>query len=367
MGEFSSIQELANEVKNKLDSHTEKRNILAAFAFNTTGKTRLTSLLAEACVEAEEDGGEIRALRYDAFLEDVFRWDNESYILSFDPNSWISELVKEQGLENNIVDTFNDILSSKIQPIFDFENGKISFTIATGDDTATENIKISRGEESMLIWSVFFTVLTAAIEILNDDEANRTTQVFNGLQYVFIDDPVSSMDDTRIVIMAVKLVEMIKSYSGNALKFFITTHHALFFNVITNSLRKSSRCNFKAYCLSKEDNYPFKFLEQRDDSLFSYHLLMRKTLQDAINNNGIEKYHFNLFRALLEKTASFLGYANWADCISGNRRLEFIKLLNLYSHGKLADVESRMLSGNDKALLEEVFNTFMTDYRWNQN
>ena len=88
----------------------------------------------------------------------------------------------------------------------------------------------------MLIWSVFYTVLETAIDALNTPEVdNRSTQAFNDLQYIIIDDPVSSIDDTKIITMAIKLIEAIKLYQGNTVKFLITTHHALFYNVLVNS------------------------------------------------------------------------------------------------------------------------------------
>lgn len=374
MAEFGSIETLASEIKNKLDSETGKKKILALYAFNATGKTRLTSLLGNESGWFEEgdeiEGGEdsrVKVLYYSAFLEDMFAWDNFNCVLDFDQDSFIMQLVKDEGLERRIVDTFNDITNSKIEPSFNWGESSVSFTLATGDDASVENIKISRGEESVFIWSVFHTVLTAAIEALSDKAEDRTTSIFDALRYVVIDDPVSSIDDTKIVAMAVKLVETIKSVSGGTLKFFITTHHALFFNILANSFKRDSNCNFKSYCLYKEDNCPFNLLEQKDDSPFSYHLSIRKMIQNAIDNDSIEKYHFNLFRALLEKTANFLGHPNWADCMSGSRKPEFIKLLHLYSHGKLVEIEHKMLPVNDKALFKETFDTFTADYKWNQD
>jgi hypothetical protein len=102
---------------------------------------------------------------------------------------------------------------------------------------------------------------------------SRTTDIFNDLEYIIIDDPVSSIDDTRIITLAVKLGHLIKNdhiaeyleitkkelekeklaqdvienklkeirteeYSELKLKFLLTTHHALYYNVIVNSFRQ---------------------------------------------------------------------------------------------------------------------------------
>lgn len=63
----------------------------------------------------------------------------------------------------------------------------------------------------MLIWSVFYTVLKTAIDALNTIKVeDRSTSVFDDLECIIIDDPVSSIDDTKIITMAIKLIEAIK-------------------------------------------------------------------------------------------------------------------------------------------------------------
>jgi protein-S-isoprenylcysteine O-methyltransferase Ste14 len=73
------------------------------------------------------------------------------------------------------------------------------------------------------------------ISILNvPEDAGRETDQFNQLQYVFIDDPVSSLDDNHLIELAVDLARLIKSsnFAISGLKFIITTHNPLFFNVL---------------------------------------------------------------------------------------------------------------------------------------
>jgi len=354
--EFTSIEVLAQAIKTTLDRPTTKKKIVALYAFNSTGKTRLTNMLSE--VESDT----IKVLCYNAFFEDMFKWDNEKYILSFVPSSWIVKLVIEQGLEKDIIDNFKDIMGSNIEPLFDFKAGEVTFNIVSGVDSGVTNIKISRSEESMLIWSIFHTVVKTAIDALSAEQADRTTSIFNDLKYIIVDDPVSSIDDTKIITMATKLIEAIKLYEKNTINFLITTHHALFYNVLVNSFKRSSEANFKSYSLSRGIQ-AFKLSEQ-GDAPFSYHLSVKEIIQNAIASDTIEKYHFNLFRNLLEKTSNFLGYSNWSDCILGEKKQEFIRLLNLYSHSKLSDLESRELSNQNKVLLQETFNAFITNFKW---
>ena len=58
------------------------------------------------------------------------------------------------------------------------------------------------------------------LNILELDE--RETDRFNQLKYVFIDDPVTSLDDNHLIQMAVDLARLIKKsdYQNNELKFF---------------------------------------------------------------------------------------------------------------------------------------------------
>lgn len=361
MEEFVSIEKLATAIKRKLGRATTQTKIIVLYAFNATGKTRLTGLLNDT------EGECLKVLCYNPFLEDMFRWDNDNYILTFSPNSWFVELVNEQGLEKDIIDNFKSIVSSKIEPLFDFKAGKVTFSVPTGGDSSVNNIKISKGEESMLIWSIFYTILETAADALDTDEANRTTQVFNGLQYIIIDDPVSSIDDTKIITMAVKLIETIKLLKNSTVKILITTHHALFYNVAVSSLKKVKRKNkniFRSFSLS-QNNYTYK-LSGQSEAPFSYHLSVKKMIQDAISGDSLERYHFNLFRNLLEKTANFLGYNDWVDCVVGDKRQEFIKLLNLYSHSRLSDLESREISFQDKTIFQETFNDFNANFKWKQ-
>lgn len=133
--------------------------------------------------------------------------------------------------------------------------------------------------------------------------------------------------------------------------------------MIVNSFKKADGINFKGFSLSKNGQI-FK-VETKGDSPFSYHLRVKNIIQKAIDNNVVEKYHFNLFRALLEKTSNFLGYDNWYDCISEENRQAFVNLLNIYSHSRLSEIESRELPEEDKTLFNEAFGNFIANFKWN--
>ena len=91
-----------------------------------------------------------------------------------------------------------------------------------------------KGEESNFIWSVFYSLLEQMIEERNiTDASDRSTPDFDNLEYLFIDDPVSSLDENHLIELAVDLAKLIKT-SKSDLKFIISTHSPLFYNVLHN-------------------------------------------------------------------------------------------------------------------------------------
>ena len=369
MSEFRSLDALFNNIKSELDSAKSANIISLLFSFNGVGKTRLSTKFSDLNNGADS----LKVLCYNAFLEDYFHWDNDNTIFKINPNSWIVELIKEQGLEKDIINNFKAVLNTKIEPFFDLENGEIYFNKSTGDENSESNIKISRGEESLFIWIVFYTILEQVIYALNDKEEERTTPMFNELEYIVIDDPVSSLDDTRLITLTINLIEVLKSYKGKNLKVLITTHHALFFNVLYNSFRNNRNLRYndsrdndfkrQAKVLSKND-IGFE-LNNLNDSPFSYHHDIIAKLQQAVNSDSIERYHFNLFRALLEKTSNFLGFSSFDKCIIGKKKSEIKSLLNSYSHNRLSDLEFKNVPQEHKDLFKLAFNEFIKEFKWN--
>ena len=383
MAEFDSIENVAQEIKNKLNSNTNKKSIALLYAFNATWKTRLSNEFNSLNDELDNDEIEemidswdtlmepkIKVLCYNAFLEDLFRWENVNFVLEF-KSHWVIDFIQEQDLENNIKNIYINITNSKIEPNFNYEDESINFPIITTWDDGViheENIKVSKSEESILIWSIFYSILEVVIEALNTDKLeDRITNKFDNLEYIVIDDPVSSIDDARIITIADKLFQTIKWSNNKQLNFLLTTHHALFYNVLFNSFRWIGKAEAKKYnyILSKNSNNKLELKWQDDDTPFAYHLLIINRIKEVIDNWDIEKYHFNLFRTLLEKTANFLGYSKSIDCLSWDKKEEFHRVINLYSHWKLSEMENNEPSNEEKELLIETFNWFLENFKYN--
>ncbi|MGH1812128.1 AAA family ATPase [Enterococcus entomosocium] len=369
MEEFNSLSDIAQKLK------ISNNKITLLYAFNATGKTRL-SMEFKNLVNEKNESEEItkHVIYYNAFTEDLFYWDNDlennlERKLKININSTFITLIERQGKENDIAERFKEFTSSKIEPTIDTSTGEVTFTLPTGDDDAVENIKISKGEESIFIWSVFYVLMETIIAELNIDESDdRSTDEFNEIQYIFIDDPISSLDDNHTIDAAINLKELISRSRNEDLKFIVSTHHALFYNVLYNETCRDNSIKKKAYyCLKKNSNN--YMLENQKDSPFGYHLIVKQEIQNAIEEGRVEKYHFSLFRNLLEKTATYLGYNNWGDLLTGDivneeNKQGYIRRINLYSHNKHSELESKELIPAEKEMLKVLFNSFESEYRW---
>ena len=328
------------------------KKVQLIYAFNGVGKTRLSREFKELVapkIEGEEAEEEkpIKVLYYNAFTEDLFYWDNDldedtNRKLIIHPNNFTDWIFKDQGQESNVITHFQHYTNDKLTPSFNEDFNEITFSLERGDDNKIDNIKISKGEEICLIWCVFFSLIKLVVDTLNEPEpANRDTNQFDELEYIFIDDPVSSLDENHLIELAINIAELIKS-SKSDIKFIITTHNPLFYNVLYNELelkKKNRQGNECCYLLKKEDDGTYELNGKLGDSnkSFSYHLYLRSVLQEAVDDNKIEKYHFMLLRNLYEKTANFLGYPQWSDLLPDDKKTYYNRIIQFTSHSTLSN------------------------------
>ena len=343
-----SLKEIAQTLRD-----TNKK-VQLLYAFNGVGKTRLSrefkALISPKSNSDEDNDAKVKIIYYNAFTEDLFYWDNDldedrNRKIIIRPNGFTNWVLKEQGKESNIITHFQHYTNDKLTPKFNEKYDEISFSIEAGNEEIVDNIKISKGEENCLIWCVFYSLLEQVVEVLNVAEPNeRETDQFDDLEYVFIDDPVSSLDENHLIELAVNIAELIKS-SQSELKFIITTHNPLFYNVLYNELSKAQR-----QLLKKLEDGTYEFIDTKD-SPFSYHLFLLSELEKVTNTNddNVQKYHFNFLRQLLEKTSTFLGYGKWEELLPQEARAEYYKLIiNLCSHSAHNGEEVAVVKENDK-------------------
>ena len=358
MEEYSSLVEIAQKIKNS------NKKVTLLYAFNATGKTRLSMEFKNLVNESKDDEVIKHVVYYNAFTEDLFSWENDNERkLKINKNSSFIELIERQGKENKIAERFKEFTSSKIEPNINISTGEITFSLPTGDEESVKNIKISRGEESVFIWSVFFVLMETIIDELNIDEiSDRSTDEFNAIQYIFIDDPISSLDDNHAIDIALDLKNIIGSSKNENLHFVISTHHSLFYNVLHTELPKAKKFWFS----KNEDKYSIVEFKN-NETPFGYHLMLKEELKRAIeNNNTIKRYHFNLIRNLLEKTAHFLGYNSWKDLINEDDKDSYIKRINMYSHSNHSALEAKELEKHEKEFLKRIYEKFILEYKWKE-
>ncbi len=376
---LNEIATQLKEAKNIINARSASESdvkIQLIYAFNGTGKTRLSKAFRDLIDPKSEEIEDVgltnkKVIYYNAFTEDLFYWDNDlendvAPRLKIHPNSFTKWIFEEQGQDANVIENFQYYTDKKLMPQFNAKYTvktkeeevtvnaftEVTFSYQRGNDEYSNNIKISKGEESCFVWSVFYSLLEEIVNVLNvPDESERETNQFDNLEYVFIDDPVSSLDENHLIELAVDLAKILKSSKSN-LKFIITTHNPLFYNVLHNEFKKGQ---YKKYLFKKVNEGEYELINQSNDSPFSYHLYLLSEIEKAIEMEQVKKYHFNFLRNILEKTATFLGYDNWGDLLKkiddGSAHLYENRIINFSSHSKHSSDEVIDLTDNDKRVL----------------
>lgn len=374
------------EIAQKLKNADKKVKVQLIYAFNGSGKTRLSREFKEliapknTAFEEGEEESKIKVIYYNAFTEDLFYWDNDldkdlDRKLKIQPNDYTKWVLLEQGQEPNITAHFQRYTNDKLTPKFTDDFSEVRFSFERGNEDLSEFVKISKGEESCFIWSIYYSLLEEAISVLNvAEEADRETDRFDELEYVFIDDPVSSLDDNHLIEMAVNVAELIKSSQSEELKFIITTHNPLFYNVLFNEFNNSDlQYGYKPrncikWRLEKLDDGSFDIHAQGKDSPFAYHLFLLNELEKVSVSGDIQKYHFNFLRNILEKTSTFLGYYEWKkllpDDAEGAREGYYKRILELSSHSKISSEEVSALTTQEKDVLKHLVQEIKKLYKF---
>lgn len=365
---FNNLNEVAINLRGKIKP--EKKTALLVFAHNGIGKTQLSM----AFKERGKTGDDTRdTLYFNAFTEDLFSWNND-----------LEELVetdKEPFLrintESKFFNGFDELeMDNRIRPLlrryadFDFKiyprEGIVRFEREIRKEGETPqiypNIKISRGEESIFVWCFFLAVAELAI-----DQA----EAYKWVKYLYIDDPVSSLDDNNVIAIACHLAQLIKDEKTNKVKFdtIISTHHALFFNVMFNELRKGKRL---AYYFTRNGDFTEYILQDIEDTPLFHHVALLKQLHEALDSGHIYGYHFNILRNILEKTATFHGFDDFSACIKKDDHNDpdgiiHNRILNLLSHGNYSLFEPQELLEENKKYFKQILDELKKNYRFNKD
>jgi wobble nucleotide-excising tRNase len=356
---FAALPDLARHLRDELQT----KKFVLLYAYNGTGKTRLSVAFKDLGKGGEGNDDVRDTLYFNAFTEDLFSWDNDlendrARVLKLNKDSRFFAGLAELEMDNRIRPLLRRYADFDFS--IDTDAWEVSFSreIRRRKDDGTfetlreEDIKVSRGEENIFIWCFFLAI----VQLVLDGDA----EAYKWVKYIYIDDPISSLDENNAVMVANHLAQMLKS-SSERLKAVVSTHHVLFFNVLCNELRKSRK-----YFLTKEAQTAGFAVRETDSTPFLQHLASLVELHEAQRSNALRTHHFNMMRRVMEQTACFFGYAEWHECIrpepdDANQTL-YKRVIDLMSHGDYSLYEPREMMPENKEHLARVLRQFINSH-----
>lgn len=380
---FTNLTDVVTEFRHYFTREGNKqKDLILFYAHNGTGKTRLSMEFKEA---GKADGNR-DTLYFNAFTEDLFNWDNdldgdEQRVLLLNKESEFFGGIEALDIDNkirpilhnytdfNFITDFNYVKPSEA----DEENPETHWAIRfireeLVDDVSqnVENIKISRGEENLFIWCFFLAIYELAID---------GAEEYDWVKYVYIDDPISSLDENNVIALACGLSKIMESgiyeeveeagekrkkEKERKVKAIISTHHSLFFNVMFNELKLKRRTFF----LHADGSQGYR-LQDTKDTPFFHHIALLSELARVAKSDIIHTYHFNGLRTVMEKAVSFFGYDKIDKVIHGlDDEALFHRAVQLLSHGKYSIFTPSPMIPDTKELFKKILKGFTDKYEF---
>lgn len=375
----------------RLRDDLKAKDFILLYAYNGTGKTRTSMAFKEKgkkkATNQEEEKRD--TLYFNAFTEDLFYWDNDLEnetvrVLQIKSESNFFNGFRELALEEKIFSYLERYTTFDFK--IDYEAWEISFSKQIRNPKYNaknprnkepeyiikDHIKISRGEENLFIWCVFMAICELAI----DAEEGSS---YSWVKYIYIDDPISSLDDNNAIAVASDLAKLlkravskkiedggkkriVKKEEEEKVKIVVSSHHSLFFNVMCNELK---RFEHNRYFLHKNGSESHT-LQRTDDTPFFHHVAILSELNQVAETGLINTYHFNSLRSVLEKTATFFGLDDFGKCIYGIDKDDVLyeRALNLLSHGKYSIYEPVEMGDDNKDLFKRILKAFLDEYKF---
>ena len=320
-----------------VDDEDRFTNCALVFAYNGTGKTRLSYDFAHY---GRKEGDPQHTLYYNAYTEDLFTWDND-----LENNTEHRLLINQdssliQGLAGyNFGDKLRQYLHVFTDIDFEFHYDKdneeipdyVTFTKMakqrvhlngewTDIPVEVENIKISRGEERLFVWCFFRCIL---------DQVTGGNDAYKDIEYIYIDDPMSSLDDNNVIVFAQQFYSVIRQQlqqekdelkAGHEdvrrIKFVVSSHHALFFHTMLHGLNADRKLG--RYYLSRNKQNDQLVLKYMSDSTpFYYNVAMMSEIKKAIDSDKLYTFHFTILRSVMEKIKEFFGHRDFSIILDG--------------------------------------------------
>ena len=354
---MKTIEDIASELRD------DSTAVQLLYAFNSVGKTRLSVAYKNATKEGD---GTRTGIYYNAYSEDLFVWNND--IENAEAN--IRLTVLPSSLSRLHADLNELDIHAKLKPYkanFDFrfvmhpdaEMGieSVSFLPVGTQPGDAPAIKISRGEERVFVWCFFLAMMEV------EGWAERQSH------HIFIDDPVSSLDDHNIFVTASTLYDLIEKHFGER-KIIIATHHVGMFSILYDWLMKGEKSakyepETKAQILSGK--HGGVSLETHKSDVFLYHLRVLQLLEQARQEKNVRAYHLSLLRQVLECVSSFLGTGQISYTlkhIGFEETDEIARIVNTLVHKNVYYYESDLLVPDSLALFNDIYEKLNTRYEF---
>jgi hypothetical protein len=343
---FKTMKRLVQRLRDDLNGGVQ--DFVLLYAYNSTGKTRLSMEFKDA--GKRRNNGNPDTLYFNAFTEDLFIWDNDlqgdrKRVLRLNSDSRFFSGIKDLALDESIqsyLDRYTDL---------DFDIDYIDWTVSFRKGDA-EHIKVSRGEENIFVWCLFMAICERVID---------SHPSYNWVKYFYIDDPISSLDDNNAIAVASDLAKLLRK-AKDRIKVVVSSHHALFFNVVCNELKTAKT---KRYFLHRLNGSTDFTLRATDDTPFFHHVAMLSEIRKAADSGTLYTYHFNMLRSILEKTATFFGKKDFSACLEGmDDEALFSRALNLLSHGKYSLHEPTEMLEDNKQLFRDILSAFLAKHQF---
>ena len=377
---FTDLNTLAAHLRQEL----ENKKFILLYAYNGTGKTRLSTAFKDLgkAVSTDDETEQGDTLYFNAFTEDLFSWDNDlendsERKLTLNTDSRFFAGLESMEMDNRIRTLLNRyadfefrIDTTTWEVVFAREfrvkkDGTAGDQVESADagqgegeyETRREEaIKVSRGEENIFIWCFFLAI----VELALDDDG---TGPYKWVKHIYIDDPVSSLDEHNAIAVANHLANLLKRPESQ-LKTVISTHHTLFFNVLWNELNRANK-----YFLSRDGSPEGLLLRKTGDTPFFHHVAALAELYEVERDGRLYTHHFNMLRAILEKTANFHGYQHFSACIKRDADDEdgilHTRLINILSHGNYSLFEPQEMLEENKRYFRKILHEFINQYPFN--
>jgi hypothetical protein len=366
---YPNLPALVKRLRDDFANPNKPPQLILLYAFNRTGKTRLSMEFKDAGKRQNE--GKPDTLYFNAYTEDLFTWENDLdtdsvRYLQLNQNSIFFEALNDLALDQTIASYLSRYAD------FDFDIDYAAWKIAFRKD-ATDNIKISRGEQNIFVWCLFMAICERMVD---------GHESYQWVKFLYIDDPISSLDDNNAISVACDLARLLrraasrldKDRNNASIKTVFSSHHALFFNVMCNELGRAKegepKVQHKRYFLHRPNADGAYALRATEDTPFFQHVATLAELQRAAEHDTgrLYTFHFNALRSIMEKTAAFFGHEDVSFCLKAiateQDKALYNRALNLLSHGKYAIAEPTVMGDDNQELFRRILTDFVATFKF---